>query len=77
MEARRVNSIDDTGAGDAFCAGVVAGILQEKKSEEVLQMGIVNGASEVTKMGVKNGLLSEKEMVRWMKKKLKVVEEKV
>lgn len=75
MEAYPNKSIDDTGAGDAFVSGVVAGILQKRKIEEVLKMGLANGGSVVTKLGAKEGLLGRTEMERWLKKKLKMVEE--
>jgi sugar/nucleoside kinase (ribokinase family) len=67
-------SIDDTGAGDAFVSGVVAGILQGKNSEEALKMGLANGASVVCHLGAKEGLIYKKEMEKWMKRKLKTVE---
>lgn len=75
MEAYPNKSIDDTGAGDAFVSGVVAGLLQGKEIEEVLKMGLANGGSVVTKLGAKEGLLYKKEMEKWLKKKLKMVEE--
>jgi sugar/nucleoside kinase (ribokinase family) len=77
-EAYRVKSVDDTGAGDGFTAGVVAGLLLEESLENMLKMGLGNGASVVTELGAKTGLLRKKEMVGWIgKKKTKVVEEKL
>ncbi|MFZ3068830.1 MAG: carbohydrate kinase family protein [Microgenomates group bacterium] len=75
MEAYPNKSIDDTGAGDAFVSGVVAGLLQGRVAEEVLKMGLANGGSVVTKLGAKDGLLYKKEMEKWLKRKLKTVEE--
>lgn len=75
MEAYPNKSIDDTGAGDAFVSGVVAGILQERNIEEILKIGLANGASVVSKLGAKEGLLYRNELEIWMKKKLKTVEE--
>ena len=75
MEAYPNKSIDDTGAGDAFVSGVVAGLLQGRTAEEVLKMGLANGGSVVTRLGAKDGLLYKKEMEKWMKRKLKTVEE--
>lgn len=43
MKALQISGVDDTGAGDAFVCGVVAGILQYKNPEEILKMGLVNG----------------------------------
>lgn len=75
MEAYPNKSIDDTGAGDAFVSGVVAGLLSDKSSVEVLKMGLANGGSVVSKLGAKEGLLYKNDMEKWMSRKLKSVEE--
>lgn len=75
MEAYPNKSIDDTGAGDAFVSGVVAGLLLGKSSIEVLKMGLANGGSVVSKLGAKEGLLYKNDMEKWMNRKLKTVEE--
>lgn len=75
MKALQLSGVDDTGAGDAFVCGVVAGILQYKNPEEILKMGLVNGGSQVTKLGAKDGLLYKNEMEKWMKKKVEMIEE--
>jgi sugar/nucleoside kinase (ribokinase family) len=73
----KTKSIDDTGAGDAFTAGVVAGFLAGREKEEVLKMGLANGAKVVTMLGAKRGLLRKEEMNKWVKKRrVKIVEEK-
>lgn len=77
MDAFPVSSVDDTGAGDAFVCGIVAGILQNKKPEDYLKMGLASGGSQVMKLGAKDGLLYKDEMDKWMKKKLKMVEEMI
>jgi len=77
MEAFPNKSVDDTGAGDAFVSAVVAGLLQERSLEEILKMGLANGGSVVSKLGAKEGLLYRAEMEKWMKRKLKMVEETV
>lgn len=75
-KAFRVRSLDDTGAGDAFCSGMVAGILKGWEVEKALKLGLANGASEVEQLGVKEGLLFEKQIDRWMKKKTLLIEER-
>lgn len=77
MDAFPNKSVDDTGAGDAFVSGVVAGFLQGRKTEECLKMGLANGGSVVSKLGAKEGLLSKNGMEKWMKKKLKTVEQMI
>jgi len=77
MAAYPNKSVDDTGAGDAFVSGAVAGILQERSLEEILKMGLANGGAEVTKLGAKEGLLYAREMDKWIKKQLLAVEEEI
>lgn len=74
-EAFKVKSVDDTGAGDAFGSGFVDGMIRGWSLADCLKAGAANGASEVTKVGVKEGLLSEKELNKWMKRELEIVEE--
>jgi len=76
-KAFKMKSVDDTGAGDGFVSGVVAGILAEETQERILLMGVANGASAVMGLGAKLGLLDEKEMKKWLKKKTSLVEEKL
>ena len=75
--AFRVKSVDDTGAGDAFGSGFVYGLIRGWSLADSLKAGAANGASEVMKIGVKEGLLSEGELERWMRRKLRLVEERV
>ena len=52
--------VNATGAGDAFGAGFVAGlILYEGDIKKALQLGMLNSNSVVTKMGAKHGLLKK------------------
>ncbi len=74
--AFKTKSVDDTGAGDAFIAGMVAGILGGKDLATSLKMGLANGASEVTDLGAKTGLLRKGEMTKWLRRRLKIVEER-
>ena len=75
--AFKTKSVDDTGAGDAFVAGMVAGILGDKDLATSLKMGLSNGASEVTAIGAKSGLLRRREMTKWLRRRVKMVEERV
>lgn len=77
IDAFSSKSVDDTGAGDGFVSGMVGGMLQGRKTEEALKMGLADGGSVVTKLGAKNGLLHESEMPKWLKKQLKETEERL
>lgn len=72
----KVEMIDATGAGDAFNCGFIAGLIKDWKLEEALKLGIANGASVVTQVGVKPGLLRSENLHNWLEKPLKMVWQK-
>lgn len=47
----KVNAVDTVGAGDAFLAGIVAALLQKKKTEEALAFACATGAFVASKAG--------------------------
>jgi ribokinase len=68
--------VDRTGAGDAFGAGFVAGLLQARNPkseirnpiEYAIRLGTANATAVVEKLGAKNGLLTKKQFeteARW------------
>lgn len=71
----KVSSIDDTGAGDGFSTGLIAGLVEGREIEESLMMGLCNGASVVTQLGAKKGLLRVKDMEKWLKRRVEMTEE--
>ncbi len=56
--ARSVNSVDDTGAGDAFAVGYIGARLRELPIEQAIKWGIANATSVVLRTGAKPGLLT-------------------
>lgn len=66
--AIKVETIEETGAGDAFGSGFVAGIISGLKPQEALKMGLVNGAAVTREFGPKAGLLFAPEINAWLKK---------
>ncbi|MBQ5325615.1 MAG: carbohydrate kinase family protein, partial [Oscillospiraceae bacterium] len=46
--ARNVHVIDTTGAGDAFCAGVAAGLTYGKSLPDAIDIGSLLAASVIT-----------------------------
>lgn len=64
--------VDETGAGDAFSAGFVAGLIKGLPLEKCLKLGMANGASVVSKLGAKTALLHEQEIDDWLKRNLKI-----
>ena len=65
-------TVDELGAGDGFSAGFISGLVKGLSLEKSLKMGMANGASVVTKIGAKPGLLHEEEMQEWLGRKHKI-----
>lgn len=57
-----VKTLDMTGAGDAYLAGVVGGLINGKELAEAMKWGAINSASVVTKLGAQEGLLSNEKI---------------
>ncbi len=55
-------SVSSTGAGDAFGAGVVAGLAKGHELDNALRLGMLNATGVIQKFGAKAGILS-----RWPK----------
>ena len=62
--ARRVAAVDTTGAGDAFNAGLAAGLAAGQPMEEAVDLGIRAGAFCVTRLGVIDGLPTREQLDR-------------
>ncbi len=56
IEAFKVNAVDTTGAGDAFCAGFLYGLINHKGLEECGRLGNFVASRCATKMGARMGL---------------------
>jgi len=56
IEPFKVSVIDTTGAGDAFCAGFLYGLLNKKSLRDCGQLGNFAGSRCVMKMGARPGL---------------------
>lgn len=73
-----VKVIDATGAGDAFAASFLSGIIRKKDIEFAIKLGIINAQSVVIHYGAKNILLTYKEATKIMKKlKVKIHKKKI
>lgn len=57
-EIIKIETVEETGAGDAFVVGFVAGYLHDKNLSECCEWGKRNAASVVKAIGAKNGLLT-------------------
>jgi ribokinase len=56
IEAFKVQAVDTTGAGDAFCAGFLYGLLKEKTLQDCGRLGNFVASRCVTKIGARAGL---------------------
>ncbi|MBI2541318.1 carbohydrate kinase family protein [Candidatus Woesearchaeota archaeon] len=73
-----VRIIDATGAGDAFAASFLSGLIRKNDAEFAIRLGIINAQSVVSHYGAKNILLNFKEAVKQMKKlKIKIHKKKI
>ncbi len=63
----KVKVVERTGAGDAFGAGFISGLIKSSNIETAIQYGILNGESVVQYIGARNGLLTEKEIIKRIK----------
>ena len=67
LPAFAVEAVDATGAGDAFAAGFLAGVLRDLPLAECALLGNAVGALAVTGMGAIAGLRSYAETVEFMR----------
>ena len=59
-----VSEVDTTGAGDAFAAGFLYGLLKEKGVEECGRLGDIVARFSISKMGARQGLLTLDELAQ-------------
>lgn len=62
IQPYKVNAIDTTGAGDAFDAGFLYGLIQNKTLVDCGKLGNFVGSRCVTKMGARDGLPKREEL---------------
>lgn len=56
-----------TGAGDAFASTLVAALVKGLSIEEALQWAPINSMSVVQQVGAQAGLLTEKQLLEWLR----------
>ncbi len=63
----QVKSIDATGAGDAFVAGLAVGLAEGRNFAEVGQMASATAALKTTKLGAQAGLPTRRELEKFLR----------
>jgi len=66
-EIIKVDTVDTTGAGDAFSVGLVAGLMWGYSLRRALRLGMAESASVVSAVGAKTGLLDRKKLMALVK----------
>lgn len=64
----RVNCLNAAGAGDAWCAGFLAGLIKELDIEECAMLGAANSAHCIQEMGTTTGIRSYEETLAFMRR---------
>ncbi len=67
MPHKKINIVETTGAGDAFAASFLSGIIKKNDVKFALQLGVVNSESVIQHHGAKEKLLSYNEALGVMK----------
>lgn len=62
----KVNYHDGSGSGDAFTAGYISGILENKSEIECLEIGSALGASCVRTQGTTEGVFGKEECLKFL-----------
>ena len=66
LEPPNIKVIETTGAGDAFAAGMLAGLVLKKDIAAAMQYGMAESGSVIQHIGAKQRLLSRAEAERWI-----------
>lgn len=61
-------TVDTTGAGDAFGSGFLSGYIETGDVQKALAWGIIQGGAVITEFGAQNGLLSRNQMQEELQK---------
>jgi len=64
IQPRKIPVVESTGAGDAFAAGFIAGLMKKGSIDYGLQLGLKEAESVITHHGAKNKLLTQREAAR-------------
>lgn len=69
--------IEMTGAGDAYCSGLIAGLNHHQDLSEAMRWGTANSASVIKQIGPQEGLLSYDKMQSILQENSKIIAIKI
>ncbi len=61
IQPTKIQAVDQTGAGDAFGSGTVAGLLEGLSFKKSIELGLANSTSVVKQIGAKAGIIYREE----------------
>jgi ribokinase len=67
LQPPNLKVVETTGAGDAFAAGMLAGLLIKQDISDAMQLAMAESGSVIQHIGAKHKLLTRNEAARWMK----------
>ncbi len=73
----RAKLVEATGAGDAYAAALMTGLIHGKNLAEAMRWGAANGAAVVEEIGPQAGLLSSDNLQKKLKENSKIVATKL
>lgn len=73
LKSPRVNSVDTTGAGDAFCGALAVAVSSGKELKEAVTYANCAGALATMKVGAQKALPTKEELEEFMKKNKKTL----
>lgn len=69
LPANKAKIVESTGAGDAFAAGFLSGMIKKDNVRFALELGLANAESVIMHKGAKGGLMTYKQAIAHMKSK--------
>jgi ribokinase len=66
IEAHKTEVVDTTGAGDAFCAGFLYGLIKRKKIFDCGKIGNFVASKCIAKVGARTGLPRLKDLISYL-----------
>ena len=77
LPASTIKAVAKTGAGDAYTSGFLSAMIRNKSVEAAMQWGTANSSGVIQQFGAQKGLLSERQIKKMIKTKIKRLPKKI